>query len=149
MTRYAAILLAFCIGCDKPASKPIPPVINSNLTLLDAHNNERAKIKVGPLVTSARLMNAAQAHADWMKANGKLDHKGEGGLSFGDRMRNAGYVFTAGGENIAGGQRNVQEVMDAWMSSIGHRLNIQRASYKEMGWGRSGNYWCVLFGTPK
>ena len=54
------------------------------------------------------------------------------------------------GENIAKGQRTVDRVMAAWMSSSGHRANILRASYGSIGVAcvKSGNvyYWVQLFG---
>ena len=54
------------------------------------------------------------------------------------------------GENIAKGQRTVDKVMAAWMSSSGHRANILRASYGSIGVAcvKSGNvyYWVQLFG---
>jgi uncharacterized protein YkwD len=148
MTRRALAFLLLAAGCGDQSPKPLPPVINSNQTLLEAHNAERAAARIAPLVHSARLMNVAQAHADWMNANKTMSHRGENGSTFSDRLRKSGYIFKMGGENIAAGQRNVQEVMNSWMSSNGHRNNILRGTYKEMGWGRSGNYWCVLFGTP-
>ena len=54
------------------------------------------------------------------------------------------------GENIAKGQRTVDRVMAAWMSSSGHRANILRASYGSIGVAcvKSGGvyYWVQLFG---
>ena len=54
------------------------------------------------------------------------------------------------GENIAKGQRTVDRVMAAWMSSSGHRANILRASYGSIGVAclQSGGvyYWVQLFG---
>ena len=56
----------------------------------------------------------------------------------------------ADGENIAKGQRTVDRVMAAWMSSSGHRANILRASYGSIGVAcvKSGGvyYWVQLFG---
>ena len=56
------------------------------------------------------------------------------------------------GENIAEGQKTVDQVMDSWMKSPGHRANIL-AEFTEMGAARveddeGDNYWCVNFGIP-
>jgi len=54
------------------------------------------------------------------------------------------------GENIARGQRSVDKVMAAWMSSQGHRQNILRPGYGSIGVSciKAGNiyYWVQLFG---
>ena len=63
-----------------------------------------------------------------------------------------GYVYVRVGENIAEGQKTVDQAMDSWMNSPGHRANIL-ADFSEMGAARTedddgNNYWCVDFGTP-
>ena len=51
------------------------------------------------------------------------------------------------GENVARGYRTPEGVMDAWMSSPGHRGNILDCEYKQMGIGlaQPGNYWTQDF----
>jgi uncharacterized protein YkwD len=41
--------------------------------------------------------------------------------------------YTAMGENIAQGQVNAQDVMNAWMGSEGHKANILNASFTQIG----------------
>ena len=82
----------------------------------------------------------------------KLDHKGSDGSTVADRVKRAGYVYVRVGENIADGQKTVDQVMDSWMKSPGHRANIL-AEFTEMGAARveddeGVNYWCVNFGAP-
>jgi uncharacterized protein YkwD len=65
-------------------------------------------------------------------------------------MESFGVKFSAGGENIAYGQKTPQEVMNAWMNSPGHRANILSAVYNEMGVGvaKAANgtfYWTQQF----
>jgi uncharacterized protein YkwD len=55
------------------------------------------------------------------------------GLSVGDRVSNAGYDWSAAGENIAAGQPTIDVVMKAWFDSPGHCANIMSASYTELG----------------
>lgn len=68
-------------------------------------------------------------------------------------MESFGVKFSAAGENIAMGQRNPTEVMNAWMNSPGHRNNILSPSFTEIGVGlakdKSGRlYWTQMFIKP-
>lgn len=53
------------------------------------------------------------------------------------------------GENVAGGYKTPQEVVNGWMNSPGHRANILHKSYKSIGVGfccfNGHNYWTQLF----
>ena len=60
------------------------------------------------------------------------------------------YKCTLCGENIAAGQGNPKDVVDAWMNSPGHRDNIMNKDFKKIGIGYSqggeyGSYWAQLF----
>jgi uncharacterized protein YkwD len=52
------------------------------------------------------------------------------------------------GENIAMGFGSSASVFNAWMASPGHRANILKAAYTQMGIGRvsAGGWWCQQFG---
>ncbi len=87
-----------------------------------------------------------------------FSHIGVNGSSPQDRAAKAGYQYSRFGENIAAGYVTPQEVVDAWMTSEGHRANILNQNYKEMGVGcyylanDTGNvnynyYWTQDFGT--
>jgi uncharacterized YkwD family protein/spore coat assembly protein SafA len=52
-----------------------------------------------------------------------------------DMMRSFGISYMAAGENIAMGQRNATEVMNAWMNSSGHRANILNSNFTQIGVG--------------
>lgn len=130
-----------------PPTQPAPAPTDLS-GLVDAHNRERAKVGAPALRESSLLFNAAQKHADWMSANRNMSHTGAGGSSFADRIAQQGYRFRTGGENIANGYRDVPSVMNGWMNSAGHRANILNPAFKEIGVGRTGNYWCTVFATP-
>jgi uncharacterized protein YkwD len=49
-------------------------------------------------------------------------------------------------ENVAAGQQTVASVMSAWQRSRGHNANIL-GDYRDIGVGRAGNYWCVVFAS--
>ncbi len=121
--------------------------------LVEAHNKEREKEMLPPLEVSETLKKVAQSHADDMAKHGKIDHTGSDGSSPFQRMEKAGYQFRMAGENIAKGQRGLDELMNAWMTSEGHKKNIL-GKFKEIGAAYATDedgtpYWCVTFGTPK
>ena len=60
------------------------------------------------------------------------------------------YKCTLCGENIAAGQGDPKDVVEAWMNSPGHRANIMNNDFKKIGVGYSeggeyGKYWAQLF----
>lgn len=137
-------LSVFCVADEK-----IDPAVDS---LLAIHNRERKREKLGPLKLSPKLSEAAAIHARDMAKHQKLDHTGTDGSTVVDRVKRVGYIYVRVGENIARGQRTVDQVMDTWMKSPGHRANIL-ANFNEMGAARvedseGMNYWCVDFGIP-
>lgn len=116
--------------------------------LLQLHNIERDKIGANPLKLNTILCTPAQNHATWMNQNNKMSHTGQNRSSVANRTTQAGYRSKMVGENIAYGYASPQAVMNGWLKSSGHRANILRKQYKEIGIGISGTYWCVVFATP-
>src|SRR5262249_54443817 len=103
--------------------------------LLDLANSARAKEKLPPLQPSALLTKAAQAHAENMARQGKLEHTLDGkGLR--DRLQAAGYDAELADENLASVQGLVvQGVFDSWMGSQLHRGLILGDKFQEAGLG--------------
>ena len=102
------------------------------------------------------LENVAFEHSRDMGDHNFFSHTGSDGLTSGDRVRNAGYDWSAVGENIAAGQRSIDAVMTAWLDSPGHCANIMQASYTEFGaasYAVDGSdfpiYWTQLFARPR
>jgi uncharacterized protein YkwD len=129
--------------------KPVDPIAAA---LLEAHNRVRENDEKTPLKLSAKLSQAAAAHAKDMAEQHKADHVGSDKSTVGDRVKRTGYPYLDVGENIADGQKTVLEVMTGWLESPSHRENIM-ADFTEMGGARAKddrgvNYWCVVFGTP-
>lgn len=110
--------------------------------VLCLHNQQRAAKGLPPLRENAKLDRAALAHSDDMVAEGYFDHTTPSGTSFVDRILAAGYVKrNAGwtlGENLAWGTGDLSTpagVMGSWMSSPGHKANILKRAYREVGIG--------------
>lgn len=94
-----------------------------------------------------QLATAAYNHSVDMATNNFFSHTNLQGKTPGDRITAAGYVWSAYGENIAEGYTTEQLVMDGWLHSEGHCKNIMSNDYKEIGVGRSANYWTMDLGS--
>jgi len=116
--------------------------------LLQLHNVERLTRGLPAIVEDYRLSAAAQKHAEWMQSRRRMSHRGAGFSSPAQRVAAEGYRFSRVAENIAAGQTTVEQVMRAWIRSTGHRRNILSQN-RNIGLGRAGNYWCVVFGTER
>jgi uncharacterized protein YkwD len=110
-----------------------------------------------PLTMNPILRCSARLHSLDMFERAFFDHDTPDGVDPFQRMAEAGFVGSGGGENIALGQRSPEEVMDAWMESDGHCANVMRAAFDTIGVGfhpgagmrgGSSNYWTQNFGAP-
>ncbi|MFD8416603.1 CAP domain-containing protein [Streptomyces sp. NPDC059650] len=116
--------------------------------ILSLVNAERAKAGCEPLTENAKLMQAAQAHADDMAKNNLSGHDGSDGSTYLARMEKAGYSPNGpSSENVSGpGYDSSKAHVDGWMASNrGHRAAILNCQYKETGIGTSGQYAVQLF----
>ena len=102
------------------------------------------------------LEAVADEHNSDMGDHNFFSHTGSDGLSVGDRVTNAGYNWSAAGENIAAGQPTIDAAMKAWLDSPGHCANIMSTSYTEIGaasYTVSGSdysiYWTQVFARPR
>ncbi|NMG18369.1 CAP domain-containing protein [Brasilonema bromeliae] len=110
-------------------------------------NQERTKAGLQPLQTNAELNYTADKYAQTMSENRFFSHTGQDGSQPWDRAKAVGYEAQTMGENIAAGQKTPGEVVQAWMNSPGHRANILRSQYKDLGVGFEKNYWVQNFGS--
>lgn len=98
-------------------------------------NAERAAAGVPPLLRDPRLDEAAQRHAEDMLTRSYYNHVSPDRTTPADRVRKAGYPSRVVAENIARGPVAVQEVMDNWMGSTGHRHNLLLPAFTHVGFG--------------
>lgn len=101
-----------------------------------------------------KLAAAASAHSADMAARNYFSHTTPEGLSPSDRTQAAGYGRIVG-ENIAAGQRTMDEAIAAWLKSPGHCSNIMNDRYQDYAIGcatsqssQYGIYWTQSFGIP-
>jgi uncharacterized protein YkwD len=76
-----------------------------------------------------------------MARNDYMSHTNRQGQSPFDRLRTAGIPFRAAAENIAFGQPTGRDVLQAWLSSPGHRNNIEACNYDVHGVGFASLRW--------
>lgn len=113
-------------------------------------NEERAKAGAAPLAYDEKLAGCAQIRANEIVES--FSHTRPDGTScFTVVPASDGYLEL--GENIASGYTSAEKVMDGWMNSEGHRANILKTSYTNIGIGyvtANGNqYYVQLFGTVR
>ncbi|RKT19732.1 uncharacterized protein YkwD [Streptomyces sp. 1114.5] len=120
--------------------------------VVDLVNTERAKAGCGPVSAEPRLASAAQSHSDDMADRNYFDHASPEGFHADHRIEATGYRWSTWGENIARGQKDPADVMDAWMNSPGHRANILNCAFKQLGvgvrTGSGGPWWTQVFAAP-
>jgi uncharacterized protein YkwD len=110
--------------------------------ILCLHNQIRADKNLPLLKDNSKLRKAALGHSATMVSQGFFDHTSPDGDTFVDRVIGAGYTKkNAGwslGENLAWGTGDLSTangIMNAWMNSSGHKANILKKAYREVGIG--------------
>lgn len=129
-------------GSGTGTSTPTSAYADQVVTLV---NQERAKAGLKPLASDQALTAMAMDKAKDMYNNNYFDHNSPTYGSPFDMMRSYGIRYTYAGENIAKGQRNPQEVMNAWMNSPGHRQNIMSPNFTKIGVAYYNGEWVQEF----
>jgi uncharacterized protein YkwD len=131
------------ITCQNTDLTPAPDNVELiRAAILCLHNQIRAQNNLPLLKDNVKLRKAASGHSSAMVSQGYFDHTSPDGNSFVDRIISAGYAkrndgWTLG-ENLAWGTGDLSTptgLMNAWMASAGHKANILKKSYKEVGIG--------------
>ncbi len=111
----------------------------ATLCLLNA--NRRAK-HLAPLRPNDALRRAAIRHSRDMVTRHFFAHVNPDGLDASARIAQSGYAIGPGGgttgENLAFGEESQSTpavIVDGWMHSPGHRRNILRPAFREIGIG--------------
>ncbi|HYM58675.1 MAG TPA: CAP domain-containing protein [Solirubrobacteraceae bacterium] len=129
-----------CQNTDaRPTAENLDEVRGAVLCL---QNQERAGHDLAALRENPRLRVAASRHTDNMVQARFFEHTTPSGTTMVQRIRKAGYLNGSRawsiGENIAWGTGRLAtaaEIHAAWMRSPGHRANILRGEYREIGIG--------------
>ena len=105
----------------------LPNILNS-LTNQNRQSNNESVLTVSPL-----LNKVAELKAEDMAQSGYFAHTSPSGKTPWFWFNLVGYKYQYAGENLAVDFTNSVDVDNAWMSSLGHRENILKENYTEVG----------------
>lgn len=123
---------------DLPSAHSPAEVNTMTVCLL---NYERSRHGLRPLVEVRELDVASKRQSDDMVARRYFEHVSPDGVTPQTRIAASGYAFRPGGmtgENIAWGEGTFgtpAEIVNGWMHSPGHRANILRPEFSQVGVG--------------
>lgn len=104
-----------------------------------------------PLSWNPQLVAAASGHSQDMAENNYFDHRSASGTRPAQRVQATGYKWGSVAENIAAGFFNSRTVVQGWLGSPGHCVNIMDPKYTEIGVAcmarpgtTYGEYWTMV-----
>ncbi|XOU94651.1 MAG: CAP domain-containing protein [Candidatus Kerfeldbacteria bacterium] len=101
--------------------------------ILSLTNQSRAEAGVAALTISPQLNQAALLKAQHMVENDYFAHTAPDGTKPWYFIKEAGYAYTAAGENLAMDFSSASSVHVAFMNSPTHEKNIMNTKYTQMG----------------
>lgn len=143
------------LGTRVPTGTTTPQQLTTDSIL--AAVNEARRLNGGhkPMTYNFALEAAARSQANLMAEKDMLAH--DLGVKLRERVTTAGYEGAVG-ENIAGGQQSLQQAIEGWLNSPGHRATLLSDKFVEFGLAeahvapgrksRYGTYWCFIAGGP-
>ncbi|HEX4733637.1 MAG TPA: CAP domain-containing protein [Thermoleophilaceae bacterium] len=146
----AALLFALLPRDSKSPSDPCGPtegkpsqigVAAAGQTILCLLNRQRTDHGLPPLRENGLLSQASLQHSQDMVQRNYFEHTTPDGRTVGDRLLALGYArgtTASSGENIAYGyarESTPAAIVALWMESPGHRADILRRSFTEIGIG--------------
>ncbi len=113
-------------------------------------NLRREENGLAPLEMTDGLMQTAKLRADELTEY--YSHSRPDGSDCFTALKNAGISYRGAGENIAAGYDTPESVVEGWMNSPGHRANILKEKFTQIGVGYAydedtayGSYWTQIF----
>ena len=135
-----------CPKADElPGRMTVAEVRVATLCLINAERRQRG---LRPLRQNGRLAAAGKRHAADMVRSRYFAHDSRSGREFHERILLTGYARgrrATLGENLAWGTGDFatpRRIVEGWMRSPGHRANILRRQFREIGIA-------VVRGTPR
>lgn len=109
-----------------------------------------------PLRWSTKLQQAADKHSQDMATHNFFNHKSaSNGSTLIQRLGSVDYNYRSAGENIGAGPATVAQVMDMWVASPAHCVNLMTAHFVELGVSCKNNsnskyktYWTLKVAVP-
>ncbi len=107
------------------------------------------------LAWEQRLASSAQAQASDLAQRDLLSHVDAQQRSFGVRLRSTGYAAAGAGENLAAGQTDFDDTLQAWLASPTHCANLMQPDFRDVGLAcvqrlgsRYERFWVAHLGAP-
>lgn len=149
----AAGLLSGCSAIGpRPGAATSPAQLTAD-TIIATVNGVRTANGRPPLAYNSKLEAAARSQANLMARNDQLSH--DLGVTLRQRVTEAGYEGAVG-ENVAGGQRTLEQAIQGWLDSPRHRETLLSTRFTEFGLAaasvdsgrksRYGTYWAFVAG---
>jgi uncharacterized protein YkwD len=142
----------------------VTPLVRIDLRALEDEillvvNRERARAGSGPLTPVPAMNRTARLYAVELAERGEIEHASStpGRRTFRQRIEIEGVRARIAGENLArltaSPERLAPQVVDAWMRSRGHRMNMLDRTFTRTGlgaWLGPDGVWYVVqvFATP-
>jgi uncharacterized protein YkwD len=151
----ASLSACASFGTVVPPGATTPQQLDPPTILAAVNAARRANGGHKPMSYNTQLEAAARSQATLMANKDTLAH--DLGVTLRERVSAAGYVGAVG-ENIAGGQDTLQQAIEGWLNSPGHRATLLSDKFVEFGLAvarvsggrqsRYGIYWCFIAGGP-
>lgn len=108
--------------------------LDRDAVILATNNQRRKDSGLEDLVANSKLNLSANKKLEDMFANNYFEHLSPEGIGVSDLGEMFEYDYILIGENLAMGNfKDENALLEAWMSSEGHRANILNTKYKEIG----------------
>lgn len=127
----AKVFLLVAMVVSFPSVAEFSTITQNRITQLV--NEARTDVGLGTVTVNPVLQLAAQYKLDNMFANNYFAHNAPDGTEPWEWFKQAGYLYTYAGENLAMNFVEAEEVHTAWMASPTHRANILSDNYNEIG----------------
>ena len=110
-----------------------------------------------PLRYNVKLMQSSELHAQDMATQNYFSHVSKDGRGLKDRIESTQYGWKLLSQNIAAQYPNVDSVVDAWMASESHCVNLMNQKFVDIGLScvsapqgaTYSNYWAMDMGQPQ
>ena len=145
----SVILISGCMMVPAIEMPTTPPASARDQVkdFVELVNEHRKQIGCKPFTWLTPVANIAQRHSEDMFHYSFFSHTNHEGKTPFDRLKDAGIAYRVAAENIAAGQRTAQQVLQSWLTSPGHRRNINDCKLEQHGVGLANNHWTHMFVT--
>lgn len=156
ITRYFVLAYVFVMsgcGSDAAVDSGIDCTTNGEgasieQALLGLINDQRQQgyacegesfVQADALVNVSELTDAARCHSLDQVERAYFAHESKDGRSPTDRVRDLGYETTGVAENIAAGNSSPEKILQQWIDSRLHCINLMNPRYTKSGLGHIVN----------